>query len=287
MRRSAAAAALWTACGLSTAADVSILGIVTPCPDCASGIAPPLLTITSQLQPVSTCIPEETCTSTTCYLEPFCFTYDWVSSTIPCLGGATSTLITSTDQIVELAHVSTVLTSCSPCTTTAPIWNETVAIITMDNCRSMSYQTMVVDLSAPFDECGPLALGNWEGSGLCKECTPNPDTEIQIVNLSKCLDEQCTSYAETWMSRKPTATSTSECPTPVLTSTYCSENGVYTIPITQTFTPTGQAFSDPVTTTVSYTTSVADAPKNIVCKTTITLTFSSTECPFKTFVSGT
>jgi hypothetical protein len=287
--RSSVASSLWAVFGLSAAAYAyDALATISPCPDCPKSIAPTPITITSQFQPVSTCTPQKTCTEKKCHLEPSCSTYDWVSTTVPCLGGATSTLITKTDQIVELSHVSTVLTSYAPCATTGPSWNGTIPKYRNESCTSTTYQTMIIDESAPFDECGPLALGNWEGSGLCKKCAPDADTKSQVVHVNKCLDGQCSTYAETWVSKKATATAaSSECPTPVVTSTFCSTNGVHTIPITKTFTPTGGAYSEPVTTTVSYTTTVTDAPKTIECTTTVTLTFTSTECPVQTVVSGT
>lgn len=357
------AATLLAVFGLSSTVYANAaLATITPCPNCPKSISPAPITVTSQFQPVSTCTPQKTCTKTTCHLEPSCSTYDWVSTTVPCLGGATSTLITKTDQIVELSHVSTVLTSYAPCATKAPSWNGTIPRYQNETCTSTTYQTMIVDISAPYDECGPLALGNWGGSGLCKECVPNADTKSQVVHVSKCLDGQCSTYAETWVSKKPTATASSEskapfsssyscskgintipvtatfspsgdsaytapvtstfaittsvaspqvvnvqttvtvtftagpaapqetssslCPTPIATSTFCSTNGLHTIPITKTFTPTGGVYTEPVTTTVHYTTSVTDAPKTIECLTTVTLTFTTTYCPPQTVVSG-
>ena len=206
--RSSVATTLWAVFGLSTSVYANdILATITPCPDCPKSISPAPITITSQFQPVSTCTPEKTCTQKTCHLEPSCSTYDWVSTNVPCLGGASTTLITKTDQIVELSHVSTVLTSYLPCATKAPSWNGTVP--KASNCTSATYQTMIVDISAPFNECGPLALGNWDGSGLCEKCTPNADTTSQVVHVSKCLDGQCSTYYDTWVSGKATATDAS------------------------------------------------------------------------------
>jgi hypothetical protein len=275
--RSSVAFALGVASSLLTLAHAhDPLATFTPCPDCPRNIAPTPITITSQYQPVSTCVPTKICTKKNCHLEPSCSEYDWVSTTVPCLGGATSTLITKTDQVVELSHVSTVLTEYAPCATTAPSYNGTYPIYrNSSSCTSTTYQTMIVDLSAPFDECGPLALGNWGGSGLCAECVPDVNTTSQVVHVSKCLDGVCSTFYQTWISSKATApVAPSECPTPVVTSAYVSSNGVHTIPITKTYTPTGSGFSEPVTTTIFYSTTVTDAPKTIECITTITLTFT-------------
>jgi hypothetical protein len=341
------------------------LATITPCPDCPKSAAPAPITVTSQYQPVSTCSPETITKNKTTDVVPSCTTYDFVSTVIPCLGGASTTTITETDQIVELAHVSTVLTSYSSTVTACPTtaytgYNGTYARYSNQTCTSTatSYTTMIVDISAPYDECGPLALGNWGGSGLCETCVPNPDEKEQVVEVSKCLNDVCTSYTETWISTKaapvtttttetftstvscsegentipvtatftptgsaystpvtttfsittsvpsaqtvevtsyititytaepqPTA-STSESVCPMSTSTYCSTNGVHTIPIVTTATPTGPGFTAPVTSTAYYTTTVTNAPTTIGCTTVITITFTSTVCP-ATVVSGT
>ena len=57
----------------------------------------------------------------------------------------------------------------------------------------------------------------------------------------------------------PTASSSST-ELPLSTSTYCTKNGVHTIPIVATVTPANPAYSTAVTTTVYYTTTVTNAP---------------------------
>ncbi|KAH8598344.1 hypothetical protein B0O99DRAFT_739152 [Bisporella sp. PMI_857] len=338
------------------------LGTVTPCPKCPSSIKPSPIVVTEQYQPVSTCSPVKECSKKKCSSTASCSTYDWVSTVIPCLGGTETTTITKTDQTVKLAHVSTVLTSYLPCATptVAPYYNGTVPRYKNETCTSTKLQTMVVDISAPYNECGPLALPPWEGSGLCKTCVPNKDSKDQKVHVSKCLDGQCSTYVETWVSQKPKPTSstsktsykaeascsksgvntipitatftptdsvysapvtktftlTTSVPSPqvvqvttyitvtftaqpkptvsssksvgaVATTTYCSSNGAYTIPIVTTCTPHGSEYTEPVTTTVYYTTTVTDGPKEIGCTKTVTVTFTKTVtfCP-ETVISG-
>ena len=293
----------WVLFGLFTAVPASdVLATITPCPKCPRSIMPALITVTAQLQPVSTCTPRRTCSNTHCQLEPSCSTFDWISTTIPCLGGATSTLITRTDQIVELRHVSTVLTSYAPCATPAPSlhgtlfngtsfngtsFNGTIPKNNKASCTSTTYQTMIVDISAPFNECGPLALANWDGSGLCKICVPDPDTKSQVVEVHKCLDKTCSDYAETWVSIKQTQTASSS--TAVGFSSKCSaSSGLNTIPVTATFSPSGDpAYTAPVTTAFSITTSVSNA-QIIDVTTTVTITFCAESAPrIQTVVSGT
>merc|ERR1711964_85315 len=113
-----------------------------------------LATFTPQYQPVSTCTPTTTCsavemssasityTTSQCQVQPSCTTYDWVSTTIPYLGGASSTVITGTDQVVELARVSTVFTTYSPCATAAPtISNGTTASSSVKSCTTTTSPT--------------------------------------------------------------------------------------------------------------------------------------------------
>jgi hypothetical protein len=278
---------IWGFFGLFTVVQASnILATISPCPKCPKSIMPTPIIITSQFQPVSTCAPQKICKKNNCHLEPSCSTYDWVSTTVPCLGGATSTLITKTDQIVDLSHVSTVLTSYSPCSMTAPYWNGTIPKLHNRTCTSTSYHTMIVDLSAPFDECGPLALGNWGGSGLCKTCVPNPSTTSQVVQVHKCFDGKCSTYAETWVSLKPTTTASSSAAD---FSSQCSvSSGLNTIPITATFTPSGNtAYTAPVTTSFSITTSIASA-QVIDITLTVIVTFTIESGSFvQSIVSGT
>ncbi|OWP01452.1 Ca2+-modulated nonselective cation channel polycystin [Marssonina coronariae] len=62
---------------------------------------------------------------------------------------------------------------------------------------------------------------------------------------------------------------------PVSTSAYVTENGVQTVPIYATITPSDSGY-EPVTTTAFYTTSVTNAPVHVYCTKTLTVTFTST-----------
>ncbi|KAE8446617.1 hypothetical protein EG329_011810 [Mollisiaceae sp. DMI_Dod_QoI] len=303
------ATALWLVFGLPTIVYAQdALATFSPCPDCPSSIAQRPITITAQYQTVSTCTPQETCTSatcppqetctsTTCFLTPSCSTYAWVSTTVPALGGATSTLITKTDQVLELSHASTVLTSSAPCTTTAaPFFNATTpsnGTTTLNNtqtaCTSTIYHTLVVDISAPFDETGPLAIPGWNGSGLCNACVPNANTLLQVVDVDSCLDGTCSTFKETWISTKQTTTPSSSVVTTPFTTSYPVTSGVNTVPITATFSPPQDTrFTAPVTSTFPVTTSVP-SPQVVVFTTFVTVTFAAgpAAAAIQTIVSGT
>ncbi|KAG4444363.1 hypothetical protein IFR05_000128 [Cadophora sp. M221] len=353
--------AFWLVSGVATLASAEKpLTTVYPCPSCPSSCAPPAITVTSQYQTVSSCTPHtSTVTSygTELYkVEPTCTTYPWVSTVITCAGGS-STTVTKIDQKVELSYTSTVLTSEIPYPTTAPSYNGTGYGYTNASTKST---TMIVDVTCPFNELGPLAIPGYAGSGLCTTCAEDKyGAKSQVVTVSKCMDKSCTTYPETWVSAKPTiptsvsstvcststylpsagkytipvtttctpagpdftkpvtktysiVTSVSEAQTihitktltitysgtpaptasssssklPVSTSIYCTKNGVQTIPIVATITPTDPAYSTAVTTTVYYTTTVTNAPVHIGCTKSVTVTFTSTSCP-ATVVSGT
>lgn len=280
MRSSFALNALVVFSGLTTAL-AKDLATVTPCPDCPKSIKQALITVTEQYQPVSTCSPVKTCHKKHCYQTAKCETYDFVSTEVPCNGGTSTTLITKTDQLLTLAHVSEVQTSYAPCATatTAPYWNGTAPLYqNATACTSTSYQTVVVDLVAPYNDCGPLALPPWEGSGLCKKCGDKPEIQKdQPVHVSKCIDGACSTYQETWVSVKPTPASSSAA-VKYSSSAYCSKAGVNTISVTATFTPSAaeggdSGYTAPVTKTFAITTSVAK-PQNVVITKTITVTYT-------------
>ena len=299
MRSSSLVSVLWTwaLSGLlitTTAADV--LATFTPCPVCPQGIMPAPITITAQYQPVSTCTPTTTCsavetsgasttyTTSQCQVSPSCTTYDWVSTTIPYLGGASSTLITGTDQVVELARVSTVFTTYSPCATAAPtISNGTTASSSNKSCTATTYQTLLVDFSAQYNECGPIAVPGWDGSGLCTACTPNDSTTSQVVDVRSCLDGSCSEYVETWVLVTPTQTASS---TETAVSTQCSvSSGLNTVPVVATIQPTGNPdFTAAVTTTCQVTTYVASA--GVIDITTIVIVTFTVDISFTTVING-
>jgi hypothetical protein len=98
----------------------------------------------------------------------------------------------------------------------------------------------------------------WKGSNLCdpKICGASPlEKKNQPVHVSKCLNGKCSTYAETWVSAKPT-TAYSTAALPYSGKAYASKAGVNTIPVTAVITPKGKQFTAPVTKTFMITTSV-------------------------------
>merc|ERR1711969_162650 len=176
MRSSSLVSVLWTwalSGLLITTAAADVLATFTPCPECPQSVMPAPITITAQYQPVSTCTPTTTCsavemssasityTTSQCQVQPSCTTYDWVSTTIPYLGGASSTVITGTDQVVELARVSTVFTTYSPCATAAPtISNGTTNSLAF---RRFSRHTPLVQLQRRLSRTAQRTRSRFDG----------------------------------------------------------------------------------------------------------------------------
>lgn len=339
--------ALVAVSGLSSAVlATSPIATVTPCSDCPKSCAPAPVTVTEQYQVVPTCSAVTSYSKKTAWEEAECSSYSFVSTTIPCNGGSSSTVVTKTDQVVTLSHESEVWSRFVPCATTTPAAYATAAAYKNETaCTSTIYHTMITDIVAPYNECGPLAVPSWGGSGICEVCGDNPEDEKdQPVTVVKCVNDVCESHAETWVSTKPTPVKTSsaypfsssaycsvsgvntitvtatvspsdaaspvtktytlttsvakpqnvditktftvtytvptyshyESVAPVSTQTFCPSNGVYTVPIVTTCKPENPTYTDDVTTTVYYTTTVTDGPKTIDCVKTVTITFTST-----------
>ncbi|TVY27125.1 hypothetical protein LHYA1_G005278 [Lachnellula hyalina] len=259
-------AALLLAIGFSTLVSAtSVLATISPCPSCPSDVMPAAITVTEQYQPVSTCTPSNSRNNTV----PSCSSYDFVSTVITVMDGNTSMTVTKTDQILQLSHLSTVITSSVPCPTVAPKrgQNGTTSVLA---CMNTQIQTMVIDASCPFNQIGPLGIQGYSGSGLCQACAEDLNgSQHQQVNVVKCLNGNCSTYVETWVSTKPASTSTSA--VPFSSTTYCSSQGVYTIPMTTVYTPSGQGFTAPITSTFVVTTSVP-SPQTVRITKTITFT---------------
>ena len=265
--------------GISTAVSASGLATLTPCPSCPSGIAPSLVTVTAQYQPVSTCTPKK-CSDKGCTVTPACQTYDYVSTVIPCNDGSSKTTITKTEDEVTLGHLSTVLTSKIPvaCPTKAPYYNASAPAYgngtapKTDGCTSTQLHTLIVDEVCLYEEIGDFIISGYGGSGICKVCKEDEEgSKFQPVTVKNCYDGTCSTYVETRVSRKP-VTDSSTSTGPVKTSATCTASGVNTIAVTATLSPTGAGYSQPVTTMFQITTSVP-SPQEVQITKYVTVTY--------------
>ncbi|KAJ4660205.1 hypothetical protein HRR90_001179, partial [Exophiala dermatitidis] len=185
---------------------VQPLAAITPCPAAPVSLAPPPVTVTEQYQPVSTCKAQTACIKRKCTTKYQYHTYDYVSTVIPCLDGASTTTVTETQQPVLISRSSEIIRNTRPITKIVH-GNATATTAVIDAT------TIVKEWSAPFKDIGPLALPNYEGSGLCKSCK-GPKGEIrQVLNVIECTSRHrrgtiCRKNSETWL-YNPAPTSTS------------------------------------------------------------------------------
>lgn len=203
------------------------------------------------------------------------------------MDGPAPTTITKTDQSLLYTRGSTVLTSQVPCPT--PIFSRNVTATSA--CSSAVFQTQVIEYSNLYDKTGPLAIRGYPGSGLCESCVSEDET-TQEVNVVYCLDTQCVSYVETWVSRKPTPP-TSVSSAPFTGDAVATQSGLNTFTFTAVFTPApgnggigGPIYSAPVTTNFAVTTSVP-RPQAVQVFTTIIITFIAEPSPTAVFSEST
>ncbi|RDW64040.1 hypothetical protein BP5796_10542 [Coleophoma crateriformis] len=280
MRSSISSGLIWLVSSVIVAVSANeALATITPCPLCPLSVAPAVVTVTSQYQPISAYVPSKTCTAegnkTACATVPsLVHEYQYVSTVIPCLEEKSSCTITKTDQIVPLQYRSTVITAEVPCKTPA----------NFSTCTpETDVHTRITNIYAPFNKLGPMGSTGYGGSGLCKDCGPDADGNgFQDVDVVDCTDGQCATHTQTWVSRKPSTTEATE---PISFATQCTTTGAHTIPITTTYQPSDTMY-DPATTTVYYTTTITDAPTYIDVTTTITLSLTETICLYDTVISG-
>ena len=195
--------------------------------------------------------------------------------------------MTVTDQVITLSRSSTVLTATNACPTAVAAVNGTIFANGTTTCSPTSLQTLTVDVTAPFNELGPLAIPGYAGSGLCTDCVISESETRQRVLVTRCLDAACTSFTEEWVYVIPEPT-TIISEVPFTSEVVATETGVNVITVTATFTPGGSPAGNggngaplvtaPVTTVFAITTSVP-RPQTIVIDATITVTFVAAPQP--------
>jgi hypothetical protein len=112
------------------------------------------------------------------------------------------------------------------------------------------YETVTKRAMVPYNQCGPLAVHGWEGSGLCDKCAEQADgSQSQLVDVVECKYgvnkagkqySKCAEWYETWIQR-PAPTST------VTANARCSSQGK--VPSAGTYTWTFPQTAPPVTIT--------------------------------------
>ncbi|KAI1619533.1 hypothetical protein EDD37DRAFT_211878 [Exophiala viscosa] len=155
---------------------------ITPCPANPTLAAP--ITVTEQYETVSTCGVSVSCNKWKSCTTTYPFTTSvFVSTTIPCSWNGTaasSTIVTTTDQIVTGSVASTTLSTVSAVETFG--WGAKWGWASESTSYTTQYETRVKEWDAPYETLGPIAVSGWEGSGLCTDCEEG-DVKIQTWNL--------------------------------------------------------------------------------------------------------
>lgn len=241
MRSSSAVLSLVTLL-TSTVRAHDYLTTVEPCLAAPTGHRPHAITVTKQLQPVSYCKPTTVCTTKTEGYEAkatcgVIFPYYeslWISSVIPLPYGEGKCTVTDTEQSVTVQEYSSKVTHYTTITPHPVVYklhtNHTTTKIAEPYKKVQSVDVVVIDYITPFKSLGPHAIPGYPGSGLCHDCKPNKDGSAhQVVDVRKCINDECTEYAETWAYDAPKKTSS-------VNRRHCTTSKVVSTPGTYTIT---------------------------------------------------
>lgn len=283
------------------------LATYSPCPSCPKSVMPPAITITKELQEVSTCTASKTfcethtkthtslssthrATEVDCSTEYYYSTYEWVSTVIPLPYPPGKTVVTKTEENVTINHISTQISHYTTITPPVPsptfvVWKNATNTTRFEPVVKPSPYTVltyvdvvVIDYIVEFAEIGPLAIPGYEGPGICTDCTRKPDGSVtQVVEVHKCVNSKCSDYKETWAWAPPKTTTTTTVVSSS-TSVVCPTPGTYTATIIpQTCVTTTVTVAPGISwtpTTISY------RETSVVCPTpgVYTATLTSSVC---------
>lgn len=216
------------------------LATITPCPVAPSHLAPSPITVTEQYQAVSTCEAQQVCMKWGRCNTHFVYrSYLYVSTLIPCLAGSSTTTITRTEQSVAVSRSSSTITR-----------TQLIPRVRFSSTTT-STQTMCTTIrkewSAEYQDIGPLALPNYQGSNLCRSCRGPAGEEHQVLTALECIARPrqptvCIKAVETWI-YDPAPTSVKAISVVCSSRTYMPTPGVYSLAFPQ--------WAPPATITVS------------------------------------
>lgn len=179
------------------------LATLHPCPHAPASIAPPPITVTSQYQAVSTCLPQKSCIKKHCVTNYSYKTYSYVSTVIPCPFASESVVtVTRTDQTVLVSKTKEIVTVVTTIPTKTIINNRpTTKLLT-----TTALATISKEWTAVYKDLAPLALPGFKGSGLCVGCLNKDKSQVQVLQLLECVSgthrrTKCVSRPETWIYR--------------------------------------------------------------------------------------
>lgn len=188
------------------------LAILEVCADADPKV--PACTLTAQHQSISACVPTSTkCaagssgTTKSCSIVYSYSTWAYVSTVIPSGWDGTtisSCRVTKTDQDVPCSATVTTITSVVLVQTVLPGKNG----INATTSYSTSYQTFSKQWVAPYNKLGPLAIPEFDGCELCKDCAPKGDgSRSQHYDVTECSasngkEPSCSRFAKNRVSTK-------------------------------------------------------------------------------------
>lgn len=175
------------------------LAIITPCPSARFRVTPTLITITSQYQPVSTCFPTSTCLKRRCKTRYSYDTYLFVSTVLHILQDVPLvTTISGLNQSVLVSKTTSTSSNTKTITKTSLLRGKPTSIVEVITV----HQKIVKQWSAKYKDLGPLALAGYPGSGLCTSCQGVHGEQVQVLNLTECINAskpKCRQRFETWI----------------------------------------------------------------------------------------
>lgn len=210
---------------------------VTPCPNDTSLNHIPPITITSQYQPVPTCLPKTACIKGKCSTQYIHTNYLYVSTIVPhAWNGTTSrfTTITDVDQPYRASEYHTVLTTITAVPALHTKISDFPPGLGESGLQSITrYETISRRAIAPFKAVGPLAIPGWSGSGLCDtggRLSQLLDViECRYISKSGKRYQRCFGWFEKWLDLNVTTSA-------ITTSVLCSTEGTVTKAGTYTWT---------------------------------------------------
>jgi hypothetical protein len=209
----------------------------------------------------------------------------FVSTVVPCVanGAGTSTTVTHTDQVVTLTHTTVTATSTSP--------SLGLSARHGPQKRGSLFKTVLKEYSAPYNRIGPLALDDYDGTGLCRECENADGSLEQYFDVKEChvfllILKDCIEYVEKRVSpAATTSTFRGDCQTQF----FAPSAGVYTLTCSESLSP-ATVTAGSYTTTIprtwgAVTTTSCRGPTTFKFKTTASGAIAWTP-PVATYTSG-
>ena len=183
------------------------LTTLAPCPEAPPELSIKPITVTTQLQAVSTCSPSSHCVKGRCLTSYLFETYAYISTVIPYAWNGTtvqSTTVTRTDQLVVVSEAHTTLFQTHS-TAAAGHWKY-FGFPNYGHGRQQKQESEILTKRAvaSFQDIGPFAIPGWAGSNssnnieLHKFHSHEQRVQVFECRLSKRW-RKCMVWQETWV----------------------------------------------------------------------------------------